>query len=272
MAVWKGRGVFLLAGLLCGGQALSAAAETVEVRLEAFPPLVREEGSGLLVDQLRALEEDAGLEFNIEVVSYSRAKFQLRNGQADLIGLIPVGRETDDFYGYARELEWRVETRADLYAASPESLQGDAWKQALVGTPWGNAAFFSQLADVPVNLFVESSLANLVQMTSRGRLPVMLFERAATLNTLRQLEVDGLYYRNLFTIPAGLAVRDDDAGRRLGRLLDGLLPPVAQSRRFRAYRRYQQMPDRGRVTGAGVQAPLILCGEEDEQGSREEAC
>lgn len=238
----------LVGCLLCGCVALAAAAETVEVRLEPFPPLVREDGSGLVVEQLRELAGRERLSLNIQVVSYSRAKYQLRNGQADLIGLIPLGRETDDFYGYARELDWRLETRADLFSANPEVLEGDWWRGSPVGTPWGNAAFFADLTGASRDRFVESSLGNLVEMMTRGRLPVLLFERTATLTMIEQLDDGVVYYRNLFVIPAGFAVQRNDAGRRLAELLNRALPPVDTSPHFRAWRRYLSLPESGRVS------------------------
>lgn len=238
-----------------------ALGETVEVRLEPFPPLVREDGTGMVVDQLQDLGRQTGLDFRIEVVAYSRAKYQLRNGQADLIGLVPLGRETQDFYDYALELDWRVEARADLFARDPAMLEGEAWRDEPVGTPWGNADFFAHLTGVPRDRFVESSLGNLVQMLSRGRLPVLLFERAATLITIEQLDGSELYYRNLFIVPAGFAVARTGAGRELKQRLDAALPAAVDSPWLQDYRHYLELPDRGRVPARG-EPGLMLCARE----------
>lgn len=225
----------------------TAAADKIRVRLEPFPPLIREDGSGLVVEMLEELAREHELSLDIRILSYSRARYQLRNGEADLIGMVPLERETDDFYGYARELDWRLPTRADLFSLSPERLEDEDWRKGRIGTPWGNAPFFSDLTGVGKDQFVESSLPSLTRMLRGGRIDTLLFARVSTMSTVARQELEGIHYRNLFSIPAGLAVADSRAGRELQQRLEPLLGNPEEQTRFEDYLEYIQLPDEGRV-------------------------
>lgn len=226
-----------------------AHARDIRVRLEPFPPLVREDGGGLLVEMLERVAREHELSLDIRILSYSRSKYELRNGEADLIAPVPLGRETGDFYSYARELDWRLDTRADLFSYSPELLDGDDWRARRVGTPWGNAPFFSELTGVELNAFVESSLGSLARMLRSKRIKAVLFERVSTMTTIRELDLEGIHYRNLFRIPAGLAVADTKRGRALQKQLEPLLTNPEELPRFEQYLEYTRLPERGRVDG-----------------------
>lgn len=224
-----------------------APADEIRVRLEPFPPLTREDGTGLVVDMLEEVAREHELSLDIRTVSYSRAKYQLRNGEADLIGMVPLELETENFYSYARELDWRLPARADLFSLSPELLEGERWREGRIGTPWGNAAFFSELTGVDTDRFVESSLPSLARMLRGGRIETLLFARVSTMSTMARLGLEGIHYRNLFSIPAGLAVADTRAGRALQQRLEPLLGAPEQQALFEHYLEYIQLPDEGRV-------------------------
>lgn len=233
--------------LLLGGFSIPASADEIRVRLEPFPPLIQKDGGGPVVEMLKELADSHDLNLDIRTVAYSRARYQLRNGEADLIGLVPLERETPEFYSYARELDWRLPTRADLFSLAPDRLDDDVWRKGRIGTPWGNAPFFSALTGVDKGQFVESSLPSLVRMLRGGRIDSLLFARVSTMSTLARLDLEGIYYRNLFSIPAGLAVADSRAGRVLQQRLEPLLGDPRKQPRFERYRDYIQLPDKGRV-------------------------
>lgn len=202
-------------------------AETIEVRLEPFPPLVTESGGGLTVALLNRVAARSELDFNIEIVPYSRAKYQLRNGQADLIGHTPVGYESDEFYDYAQELDWKLPTAADVFAMEPVWLDLPGGNPDFyVGAPLGNAEFFSEITGVPLDRFVESTLPNLVQMLARGRIQALIFERASTRSYIWEARLEGVHYRMINRIDAGLAVRQGPAGDRLRARLEALIREV----------------------------------------------
>jgi len=221
---------------------------TVRVKLEPFPPLVNPDGSGLAPQLLKHLEGLSELRFDIEVMSYSRAKFLLQNGEADLIGPVPVGMESKEFYLDAIELDWQVDTAADLYVMDRKLLDNKALHEFDIGTPLGNARFFAELTGVPARNFVEATLESLVQMLAIGRIDVLLFERASTLSMLGGMDIDDVYYRNLITIPAGFAVRSDNNGRQLKTYLDALLRDADISGLLAEYERYMNMPAEGPVS------------------------
>ena len=224
-----------------------AAADRIEVRLEPFPPLVNEDGTGLAIDLLMLAAPKAGISFNIEITSYSRAKFQLRNGDADLIGPVPIGMESGGFYEYAQELEWQMPTQCDLFVLDPTLLEDQSLPTLDIGVPLGNAEFFADLLALPAEQFTESSLTNLVQMLATGRISAVLFERAATRAVLKNLDIEGVYYRRMFSIPAGFGVRADAEGRELARRLDELFRAIGDELILSAYQRYLTLPDQGRV-------------------------
>jgi len=68
--------------------------EQIEAGFEPFPPLINEDGSGLVVDMLSALSEDKNLHFNFHVMTYGRAKKDLESKRLQLIGLTPYQLET----------------------------------------------------------------------------------------------------------------------------------------------------------------------------------
>ena len=216
--------ILFLAALLWSA---SLSAETIQVRLEPFPPLVTEAGGGLTVALLKQLEAISDLHFDVVIVPYSRAKYQLRNGQADLIGHTPVGYESDEFYSYAQELDWQLPTAADVFAMDPAWLSlPRSGEEYYVGAPLGNAEFFSALYDVPIDRFVESTLPNLLQMLARGRIQALMFERASTRSYIWRARLEGVHYRMLGRINAGLAVRRDQQGDQLRARLEALIAKV----------------------------------------------
>ena len=233
----------------------TAAAEEIRVRLEPFPPLILENGGGPVVAMLKEAAAGQDLNLDIRTVSYSRARYQLRNGEADLIGLVPLERETPDFYDYARELNWHVEARADLFSHSPALLEGEGWREHRIGTPWGNAAFFSDMTGLSVDRFVESSLPSLARMLRSQRIDLLLFARMSTMETMADLGLEGIHYRNLYEIPAGFAVADTERGQSLAQRLDALLAAPGELTGFEDYVDYTELPSRGVVGKTPLPGP-----------------
>ncbi len=242
-------------GLLLGLVSVLASGNEIRVRLEPYPPLIRDGGGGLVVDMLKDLAREHELALDIRIVSYSRAKYQLRNGEADLIGLVPLERETAGFYNYARELDWRIDARADLFSHSPALLENETWREHRIGTPWGNAAFFSDMTGLSVDRFVESSLPSLARMLRSQRIDVLLFGRMSTMTTVRTLGLEGIHYRNLYEIPAGFAVADSERGRNLARRLEPLLSGPAELDLFEDYLDYADLPPDGVVGETKLPGP-----------------
>ncbi|MBA6362421.1 transporter substrate-binding domain-containing protein [Colwellia sp. BRX8-4] len=231
------------------------------VGLEPFPPLVNEDGSGFVIDMLNGLQENSTLTFNYQIMTYARAKLELKSYRIDMVGLTPKDSETQSFYQYAQELSWHFDTTVDLYSTSPANFDIKNLPEGSIGTLIGNADFFAELAQVPREKFVEvSSLAQLIMMMARGRLKVILFERVAMMSTIKELQDDlstkvptefnspespqKIYYQKFKVIAASLAVANDAVGAKLKKQLDALLSDDT-AHYFKKIAPYAKLPDNG---------------------------
>jgi polar amino acid transport system substrate-binding protein len=236
----------MMAAVLLGPSPSATARETITVGLEPFPPFIVDAETGYTITLLRRLEAASDLTFHIRMLSYSRAKSELKNGKTDLIAHTPHGLETDAFYAFAQELDWRVETRTDLYAMEPDRLTRLA--DRTIGIPRGNEEFFSELSGIPMKNLYPGNLENLLKMLEAGRIDAFWFERAATMTQLKGLQMDGVYYRQMPEMPvsAGIAVARTPAGTRLKETLDALLEDTPHADIFAPYRSYMELPPEGR--------------------------
>jgi len=231
------------------------------VGLEPFPPLVNEDGTGLVINMLDAMQERSQLTFNYQIMTYARAKKELKNARINLVGLTPKNSETKEFYQYAQELSWHFETTVDFYANSPSNFDLASLPAHSIGTLIGNADFFAELANIPRDKFIEvSSLSQLILMMARGRLKVILFERVAMMSTIKKLSQNRLspspieflsldnsqkiYYKKFKMIAASLAVANNAEGKTLKKQLDKLLSENT-SQYFKKIAPYAQLPDSG---------------------------
>ncbi len=198
-----------------------ANAEQITVGLEPFPPLINEDGSGILISLLKQIATETEFEFTFELMTYARAKRELENTRIDLIGLTPQHNETNDFYQYAEELNWSINTNLDLFTMRQPPVALDKFADFTIGTLRGNAEFFSQILKIKQEKFIEvSALAQLVKMLKKGRIKAIIFERISTMLTIKQLKAEGIYYQKLTSIAASFAVQNNNAGRKLKTKLD----------------------------------------------------
>ncbi len=243
----------LLAGFSLSARAEIAAASVnpiaewpvLRAGLEPFPPLILENGGGESVDWLKAAANSAGYRLHIIIMPYSRAKIALSQGEVDIIGHTPYGYESPDFYHYARELSWSIETSLDAFARDPERLSPEALVSDEIGTPFGNAEFLAALLDLPHAHFIEGRLDNLSSMLTERRLDILMFERASVMNSLQKDGAGPVYYRQIMTIPAGFAVARQN--RLLADRLDKAMRGLNEDAYFAGFRRYLDMPETGIV-------------------------
>ncbi|WP_428243454.1 substrate-binding periplasmic protein [Gynuella sp.] len=224
-------------------------AETVKVMLEPFPPLITEDGNGLSVDFLREIEKLSDLKFEIVIVNYARAKNELKTGNVDLIGHTPYEMEVPEFYTYAQELNWSINSPADVYSLDAAKISEDNFKTLKrIGTPKGNEGFFSDIFGIPVGQFVGgNSVESLVKMLESGRIDALLFERASVMNTLQLQGVHGIYYRGVLDIPIGFAVPKNAKGDQLKAKLESLFKQVDQDKVYEPGNKYWSLPDEGEI-------------------------
>lgn len=246
----------IIANTAAAGTAIEDAPRPVlSAGLEPFPPLINEDGTGLSVTWLRALAAAAGYRLQVELMPYSRGQLALRTGQIDLLGHVPLGRETERFYLTAAELDWFVPTKLDVFALRPEMLAADRLAQLRIGTPHGNSAFISLLTGIPEANFYEASLEQCVRMLQQGRVGALIFERASVMTQLQNAGFDApVYYRLVEEIPAGFAVHRSRSG--LQRDLNAAVDEAAHTAIFHAYGEFLALPDHGRVPGLEDREPL----------------
>lgn len=224
-------------------------AEEIEVGLEPLPPLIVDESTGLSVQLLKEVEKISDLTFSIKIMPYNRAKAGLKSGKLSLMGHTPHGQEVEAFYAYAQELEWSVPTNLDIFATDKNRLKPEVYKTLEpIGTPRGNKEFIAEVFGIPVDNFYEGSIDNLLKMLKMGRIEAFAFERASTMSTIKDLNLDGIYYKHGFDISAGFAVPADSSGTRLKEKLDSLIKKVDQEAIFKEYLDYMSLPKTGEVT------------------------
>jgi polar amino acid transport system substrate-binding protein len=222
--------------------------QEINVGFEPFPPLINEDGSGLVVDILNTLSAGKNLHFNFHIMTYGRAKKDLKSKRLELIGLTPYQLETKKFYQYGVELNWHIDTHVDFFSLNKDYFNIEQLPDGSIGTLIGNKEFFSEIINVPVIKFVEvSSLKQLVKMLALGRLSVILFERVSTMSTIKELKIENIYYKEMGIVPASLAVLNSKEGLMLKTQLDNLLLNLDNEEYFSEFINYTSMNVSGKV-------------------------
>jgi polar amino acid transport system substrate-binding protein len=223
-------------------------AQELTIGVEPFPPVFDESGQGLGTDLLNTIAKNSDLSFKIQVMTYARAKKELKNERLDIIGLIPKGLETEDFYRYGLELDWSFDNHVDIYSTDTKYLTIDEIPVDSLGTLAGNADFFSEALNIPIDTFVEvASLEQLVKMLEKKRLKAIVFERIATMSSIQKYLQQTIYYRFLESMPATLAVTNTDRGRQLKQVLDTEILKIAAKKTFKRFGNYNTLPPQGEV-------------------------
>ncbi|WP_448549172.1 substrate-binding periplasmic protein [Thalassotalea fusca] len=233
--------VFLIIPLHC-------KAQQVSVGLEIFPPFLNEDGTGLTVDMLREIELLSDLKFDVRVMTYGRAKSELKNGRLDIAGHTPKNLETQSFYQYAQELNWQIDTRSDLFTFDPKHFNINAVGRKRIGTPIGNAAFFAEQLGIDESRFIEvSTLPQLVDMLLKRRIDVLLFERVSVMTNLKEKQVKGVLYKSIGVIPASIAVARSEKGDKLRQKLEYYIAKLDREKIFSGYLNLLALPESGIV-------------------------
>lgn len=242
--------MFFVLTIICLSSTLSFVGHSKEiiVGLEPFPPLINEDGGGMLVDMLSTLSTGHEIQFKFLNMTYGRAKKDLKNNKLQLIGLTPHRLETEAFYQYAKELEWHIDTHVDFYSLDKTYFNVENLPDGSIGTPIGNAEFFSQIIGVPVSKFVEvSSLQQLVKMLALGRLKVILFERVSIVSTLKSAAIQNVFYQEMGIVSASMAVANTPEGTALKKRLDDWLLTTNNEQFFKEFIHHSLSKKSGQV-------------------------
>ncbi|WP_368171002.1 transporter substrate-binding domain-containing protein [Aeromonas sp. R9-2] len=237
-----GKYILLLSAII-SSQCLS---QEVMVGLEPMPPLINPDATGYTVTLLKKIEEVSDLKFNIKIKPYVRIRKELKHGSLDLIGHTPYQNETPDFYQYAQDLSWNVISIADIYATSEDKL--NLMSARKIGTPRGNAEFHSAALGIPIAKFTASGdIDSLLKMLEAGRIDIFLFERAATMKEIKNLNIRGFFYKKVMVMPSTLSLRKGPEGDALKLKIERSINKINQEDVFEEYNRYIEMPEKGVV-------------------------
>ena len=222
-------------------------AETIEVGLEPFPPLIVDEKSGYTVDILKEIESISDFKFNIKMMPYIRAKKMLKKGRIDLMAHTPFGAETKEFYAYAQELPFVIPTRNAVFSMNSDNFKEIPKKK--IGVPRGNEGFLSEITGIPIDNFYLGEIENLIKMLNANRIDLFWFEFASTMSTIKSLNIKDVHYMEYpeQQISAGIAVRKDEKGNELKKKLTRLLEKIDKKRILKDYLIYLDLPPKGIV-------------------------
>lgn len=199
-------------------------AQEVNVGLEPFPPFINEDGTGFAIDMFKAITEQSDLQFNYHLMTWARAKRELKANRIDLIGMSPKGNETKEYYQYAKDLNWSFIATVDLFSKRKVNFDIDNLPTKSIGTLIGNADFFAELSQIPRNKFIEvSNLKQLVKMMNQERIQTVIFERISMMTTIKKLQLPNVFYKKLVMIPATFSVTNTKEGTSLQQKLDNLM-------------------------------------------------
>jgi polar amino acid transport system substrate-binding protein len=235
-------------GILINGFIFPCVAEKISIAMEPFPPFVNAEGTGLTINMLNAIEDISDLEFEIEIMTYARAKHQLKNHRIQIVGHTPKNLETDEFYLYAQELNWHIDTTSDIFTFERNFFDLSRLKKGRIGTTIGNADFFAKQMEIPRDKFIQTAtLRQLVDMLVKRRIDVLVFERVSVMTLLQEKKMAGVYYQSIGKIPASIAVYKNPAGTKLKEKLDKLIKQLPLDTIFSGYLQFTDLPESGKV-------------------------
>lgn len=238
----------LLLSLTAYRTAFASEQQVITVGLEPFPPFIDANGKGLTVDMFNEIEQLTDLTFDVNIMTYARAKYQLSRNKLFIAGHTPKNLESDDFYQYAIELDWQIDTTSDLFTFDQQFFDLANVATGRIGTTTGNAGFFAKLLGIEATRFIEvKELNHLVSMFITNRIDVMLFERASVMTLLQQRNVRDVYYKSIGQVPASIAVANTEKGKQLKNQLDTAIRQLDTNKIFASYLKYTQLPDTGKV-------------------------
>ena len=219
----------------------------ISVALEALPPLINDDGKGMVIDLLREIESISNYTFDVNIMTYARAKRELQGERAQLVGLTPKNNETDEFYQFAKQLHWDVPVSVDLFVTNRDKIKD--LKNIYIGVPTGNADFFSELLDIPRKNFVEvTHLTQLTKMLMLDRIDGIIFERISIVETFKETGFkDEVYYHQVVTTAASLAVNNSLIGEILKNEIDHYISQIDSNSIFAKYNQYINLPTSGKL-------------------------
>lgn len=194
----------------------------IAVGLEHAPGLLQQNGKGAIDMALHDIEKKSdSFHFSITYLSYLRAKIELEKGHIDMIGLTPKDYETKDFYSYARETDWSLDTDLVLFCNTHSAL--DLAHGEMVGTPAGNEGFVAETLKMRGARFVTGTLVSLVKRLKKHRIPCIAFEQYSVLKLAHNNRIKQLYFKRIAKVRGSFAFRKSFRNKKISKAIEEAL-------------------------------------------------
>lgn len=182
------------------------SAEKFVIGLEEAPPLIQRDGKGVLNLILEEIEKKTPYDFTYEYVSYGRAIKMLKSGAVDLIGMTPVGLETDEFYKFAVDVDFNFKTHNYLFTRNELRNYESLNEFKLLGTLPGNEDFIAEAYGLKKSQFIVGSFEALFKMLEKDRIQGVIFEAITTHYFIRKNNIKDIYSRVAGDVIAGFSM------------------------------------------------------------------
>ena len=225
--------------------------EVIKVGLEPFPPLIKEDNTGYLIDLFRAIEKKSDLKFETQIMPFSRAVSLLEKKKVDIIAITPKGGMPPEFYKFSVDFDWGVPTANGIFTLDDKDIDLNALRKIKkLGTPRGNKEFFNEVFGIPKENFYEAAIPSLMRMLKKGRINAFFFERTATMLTIKELKLSGIHYQILpgEAVDATMSIQNTTRGKELKEKIDKLIVKYKLDNLFNVYKEVDKLPRKGVVS------------------------
>ena len=228
--------------------------------MEAFPPLVREDGSGLFVEVLKHIETVADLSFSFGVMTLARAKVQVDTGQDQILMVTAGPDEAPEFHKQFVWLDWSVPVVVDIYYKTDTALEKLERAKAgeetdiLIGVLIGNTKLAAEILELdPTFDFVEvTTERQLVRLVDLGRIDLTIWARHPIFLMARSLGVSGIKYQKVAEIIGTMSFKNSPDGIRLRDTIDASIRQIDITDIFHDYETLLHLPDSGTVPSSSA--------------------
>ncbi len=228
--------------------------------MEAFPPLVREDGSGLFVEVLKRIETVTDLSFSFGVMTLARAKVEVEKGRAEVLMLTAGPDEAPEFHRQFVSLDWGVPVVVDIYYKTDTALEKLERAKAgeetdiLIGVLIGNTKVAAKLLelDPTFDFFEVTTERQLILLVDLGRIDLAIWPRQPIFFMARSLGVSGIKYQKIADIKGFMSFKNSPDGIRLRDTIDAAIRQIDITDIFHNYETLLHLPDSGTVPSSSA--------------------
>ncbi len=243
--------IWLTAIVLVSAMMAHVSAETIRVNLEPLPPWITADKQGAIIEMLQQLDKVMDLDFKITIVPLTRAKVNLNNGKADLIGTAITEFESEAFLNYALPIDWQLRVIADMYSTHKANVIPENYPLLnKIGVPRGNIEMGIGLTGLSREKFYDSGdHVSLIRMMTVGRVDAFYWERVSAMQTIQQLQIKGIYYQRfpVMELQTTLFVQRNERGKQLKIKIKEGIDKIDIKALFKTQYKLINLPDSGVV-------------------------